>query len=257
MTHDFARAVAFERLLQDRTSTRIEPIPWGKALFNDDIPERYFSNFIRVEWPLAGVPVEALVEETNRKLAGFAHRQIQVDHDEDGERIALALAGLGYTGEHSALMALRRTPDRPAEDADGVKEIEFANARSFLVEVYRRELSGTAAEVVEKFADHRRVVQRAVNGRFFAQTIDGRLAGLCELYLADGVAQVEHVDTLEEFRGRGVARNVVLRAVEEAGASGADLTIICADVGDWPIELYRRFGFDEIGRIWAFTKPPP
>ena len=110
--------------------------------------------------------------------------------------------------------------------------------------------------MIEKFADHRQVVQRAVGGRFFAQRIGDRVAGLCELYLDEGLAQVEHVDTLEEFRGRGVARNVVLRAVHEARVAGADLTVISADLNDWPIELYRRLGFDEIGRVWAFTKPP-
>jgi hypothetical protein len=25
---------------------------------------------------------------------------------------------------------------------------------------------------------------------------------------------------------------------------------------DWPKDLYRRFGFDEIGRSWAFTRMP-
>jgi hypothetical protein len=32
--------------------------------------------------------------------------------------------------------------------------------------------------------------------------------------------------------------------------------VIVADLEDWPLELYRRFGFDEIGRLWAFTKEP-
>jgi ribosomal protein S18 acetylase RimI-like enzyme len=252
---DFERAVAFERLLQERTSTRVEPFRWGSALYNDDIPERYYSNFVRVERSLAGVEVESLVQETDRALAGLRHRQIHVDDERDGVRIALGLVGLGYTGDHSAIMALRRAPDRPP-DLDAVAELEYVEARPFLVEVYRRELPHEKAEVIEKFADLRRVVQRAVDGRFFVQRIDGRVAGLCELYLVDGLAQVEHVDTMEEFRGRGVARNVVLRAVHEGRTAGADLTIISADLDDWPIELYRRLGFDEIGRTWAFTRAP-
>lgn len=70
------------------------------------------------------------------------------------------------------------------------------------------------------------------------------------------MAQVEHVDTLEEFRGRGIASSIVLRAVAEACAQGADLVCIDADLDDWPIGLYQRLGFDEIGRAWSFTKPP-
>jgi GNAT superfamily N-acetyltransferase len=152
-------------------------------------------------------------------------------------------------------MALRRDPDR-AGDLEAVEELDADGARPFLVEIYRRELTDAEPQLAERFADFRRVVQEAGNGRFFAQRVEGRLAGLCELYLVDGVAQVEHVDTLEEFRGRAIARNVVLRAVHEARAAGADLVVIGADLEDWPLQLYRRFGFDEIGRTWAFTKTP-
>ena len=255
MISESDRAVAFGRLLQDRTSTRIEPFRWGSALYNDDVPERFYSNFVRVERPLDGVEVDALVRETDLALEGLRHRQIQVDDEADGARIAMGLAGLGYTGDHSSFMALRRAPDR-LPDLDAVTEVSYDDARPFLLEVYRRELSHEKDVVIEKFADHRRVVQRAVGGRFFVQRIGEAMAGLCELYLVDGLAQVEHVDTLAEFRGRGVARNVVLRAVHEARTAGADLTIISADLNDWPMKLYERLGFDEIGRVWAFTKPP-
>lgn len=255
MNADFERYLGFQRLLQDRTSTRIEPFPWGSALYNDDIPERYYSNFVRVERPLAGVEVATLVEETDRALSLLAHRLISVGDDADGERVAMGLAERGYTGDPSVLLAWRREPDRPG-DPDAVVEVAFEDARPFEMAVYGGMLRDTSPAVIEKFADHRRTVQRAVNGRFFAQRIDGRLAGMCELFLVDGLAQVEHVDTLEEFRGRGVARNVVLRAVAEARAAGADLTVIEADVNDWPVELYRRLGFDEIGRSWAFLRAP-
>jgi GNAT superfamily N-acetyltransferase len=252
---DFERAIGVERSLQDRTSSRIEPFPWGSALYRDDLPERYYSNFVRVERPLAGVEVDDLVRATDRALDGLGHRQIQVVDEHDGARIALGLAEHGYKADHSALLALRRDPDRPG-DLGVVEELDHDEARPFLVEVYRRELTGAEAPLVDRFADFRRVVQEAANGRFFAQRVDGQPAGLCELYLIDRVAQVEHVDTLEEFRGRGVARNVVLRAVHEARAAGADLVVIGADLGDWPLELYRRLGFDEIGRTWVFTKTP-
>jgi ribosomal protein S18 acetylase RimI-like enzyme len=253
MRGDLERAIGIERSVQERTSTRIESFTWGSALFRDDLPQRHYSNFVRIERPLTGVEVEDLVRETDRALERLGHRQIQVGREDDGARIALGLAERGYKADHSALLALRRDPDRPG-DLDAVDELDFADARPFLVEVYRRELTGSDAALVERFADFRRVVQEAANGRFFAQRVDGVLAGLCELYLVDGVAQVEHVDTLEEFRGRGIARNVVLRTVHEARAAGGDLVVIGADLADWPLELYRRFGFDEIGRSWVFTR---
>ncbi|MBA3691653.1 MAG: GNAT family N-acetyltransferase [Actinobacteria bacterium] len=252
---DLARALRLAWGIQERTSTRIEPFRWGSALYRDDLPQRYYSNLVRVEQPLRGVEVEELARATDRALDGLGHRQIQVEDEDDGARIALGLAERGYTADHSALLALRREPDR-AGDPELVDEVSYDEARPFLAEVYRRELKGNDAAFVEPFADFRRVVQEAANGRFFAQRLEGHMAGLCELYLVDGVAQVEHVDTLEEFRRRGVARNVVLRAVHEARGAAADLVVIRADLQHWPIQLYRRLGFDEIGRTWAFTRPP-
>jgi len=224
-------------------------------LFNDEIPERFFSNFVRVERSLAGVEVVDLVRETDRTMAGLGHRQIQIHDEPDGARVAVDLAAAGCGAEHSATLAHRHQPER-TYDLGLVEELPHAAVRSFLVEVYRRALPDVEPQVAERFADFRSVVQQLVGARFFAQRIDGAVAGLCELYVHDRVAQVEHVDTLEEYRGRGIASNVVLRAVSEARMVGADLVCIDADLDDWPISLYRRLGFVEIGRSWAFTKPP-
>jgi ribosomal protein S18 acetylase RimI-like enzyme len=252
---DFARTMRFIRWLQEATSTRTEPWRWGTALFNDDVPQRFFSNFVRVEASLAGVEVAELVEATDRAMGALPHRLIYVEDEADGERVALGLAERGYAADHSAFLALRRDPDRPGEP-DAAQELSFEDVRPVEVEIYRATLTDASDEVAERFADHRAVVQRATGGRFFGQRIDGAIAGVCELYVVDGLAEVEHVDTLEAFRGRGVARNMILRAVAEARAAGADLIVIEADLNDWPIELYRRLGFDEIGRTWAFVRTP-
>ena len=255
MTTDVDRANFLSRWLQDRTSTRVEPFRWGAALFNDEFPERFFSNFVRVEQPLVDVETADLIAETEHVMVGLAHRQIQIHDELDGARLAEELAAAGYGAEHSATLAYGRLSDRTLE-MGMVEELPHAAVRPFLVEVYRRGLTDVESQVVDKFADFRRVVQQLVGTRFFARRIDGAVVGLCELYVHDRVAQVEHVDTLEEFRGRGIASSIILRAVSEARAEGADLVCIDADLDDWPIDLYRRLGFDEIGRAWSFTKPP-
>ena len=253
MTEEFERAIAFTRRVQERTSTRVEPWAWGSALFNDTIPQRYYSNLVRVERPIPGVPGADLAHEADRALAAFPHRVIQLDDDREAERIASDLKGFGYEADRSTLMALHREPDR-APDLGSVEEISFEDAREFLTAVYRRDLETPGDGLAERFADFRAEVQHAMNGRFFAQRVDGEVAGLCELYLLDGIAQVEHVDTLEPYRGRGIARNVVLHAVHVARAAGAGMILIDADRDDWPVGLYRRFGFDEIGHTWAFMR---
>jgi hypothetical protein len=53
-----------------------------------------------------------------------------------------------------------------------------------------------------------------------------------------------------------VARNVVLRAAQEARAAGATFVFLFADAEDWPRHLYVRLGFDEIGQSRLFTRSP-
>jgi GNAT superfamily N-acetyltransferase len=255
MDGDLGRAIAFERWVLEATSTRVEPFPWGVAFFNDDHALRYDANLIWIDRPLRGVGVAMLASEIDLAMRDFLHREARIPDDSDGTRVALGLAELGYVGDHLLVMAYRREPDRPSE-SQAVEELDHDTIRPFLIETTLRERSGKAAGVAEALADYRSVLVDGVGCRFFAQRVDGRIAGACELYRGPGIAQIESVVTLEEFRGRGVAHNVVLRAVKEARVGGASLVFLLADLNDWPRRLYGRLGFDEIGRTWSFTKWP-
>ena len=125
----------------------------------------------------------------------------------------------------------------------------------FIAEMTRREPWGTEPGIAEMLAGFRRVLVDGVGARFFAQRIDGRLAGSCELYLRGDVAQIEDANTLEEFRGRGVARNVVLRAAEEARGA-AHRSSSCSPMRRTGRHLYGRLGFDPIGHSRLFTRWP-
>ena len=61
---------------------------------------------------------------------------------------------------------------------------------------------------------------------------------------------------MEAYRGRGFAKGVVNRAVSEARRAGHDLVFLLADEDDWPKELYRRLGFEEVGRTWELLREP-
>jgi predicted GNAT family acetyltransferase len=91
--------------------------------------------------------------------------------------------------------------------------------------------------------------------RFFGVEVDGEIVAWSDLYLAQGVGQVEDVATASEHRGKGYATAVVLRAAEEARRAGADLIFLVADDYDWPKELYARLGFDAVGCVYKFIRP--
>jgi len=258
---DLLRTEEFERWALEVTSTRVEPFPWGVAFFNDDHALRFDSNLVWIDRPLHGVQVATLASEIEQVMRGCRHREARILDESDGTRVALGLAELGYAGDHLVVMAHRRMPDRPAEPGV-VEEVDLEAIRPFLIEAAEREPSGKEPGVAEALAEYRSVLVDSVGCRFFVQRVGGRIVGACDLYGRPGVSQVESVVTLEEFRGLGVARNVVLEAVREARAGSADLIFLLADLNDWPRRLYGRLGFDEVGRSWAFTKwpdaaPPP
>lgn len=255
MATDCERAFDFQRRTLARTSTRTRELPWGTAYFNDEFRLRYDSNMAIADRSLGGAVAADVVSALDDAYASFRHREVEFASADDADSIAMGMAEHGYAIERMVVMAHRREPDRAPEPA-GTEEIDVETYRELNVEVTAREPWGKQPGMAEMMADFRRVLVERIGARFFAQRIGGRLAGSCELYVDGDTAQVEDVNTLAEFRGRGVARNVVLRAVEEATRAGATLVFLFADDDDWPKHLYDRLGFDAIGRGLLFTRRP-
>lgn len=253
---DLARFFALERRLLERLSTRIESLDVGTAFFDEGYRERFNSNFVLADGSLDGVPAETLLRATDRVLgeAGFKHRAVLVRDDVAGERYAPAFTNRGYRVERDAIMVHRREPDR-ASDLP-VDEVSFAEVRDLIHEVYRREPWAHSEQITRLFTEQHEKNERVIGARFFTVRLGGHPVGDCELYVDGSDAQIEYVDTLEEFRGRGVARAVVLRATGAARDAGARHVFIVADDDDWPKKLYERLGFDRIGRTWHFIREP-
>lgn len=253
-----ARTLAFEREVVSSVSTRFVPFAWGTAYLNDGYPERWDSNFLWVDAAVDGAVADAgeLAAEADRVLgeAGLTHREIRIDDDAYGRSVAAELAHAGYGGDRLMVMALRRPVDRPAASA-AAEEVDLATLRPALEIVLRREPWATSETSVRALADFRGELQRHAGARFFCARVDGEIAGMCELYVRGSIAQIEDVNTLQEFRGRGLARAVVGHAAEEALASGAELVFLHALDDDWPKEFYAKLGFDPIGHVWSFVRP--
>jgi ribosomal protein S18 acetylase RimI-like enzyme len=251
MTTDYQRAFAFQTWVMRRTSTREHELSWGTAFFNDDFPVRYDANMAIADRPLGGATADDVAAALDTAYEGFRHREVEFASDEDAAAIAMGMGEHGYAVERMVVMSLGRAPDREPM-ADAVEELALTEVMPFTAEVTRREPWGRVRGVAESMASFRRVLVDGVGARFFGQRIDGTIAGVCELYVHGDVAQIEDVNTLEEFRGRGVARNVVLRAAEEARKAGATFVFLFADADDWPRHLYARLGFDAIGESRLF-----
>jgi ribosomal protein S18 acetylase RimI-like enzyme len=252
--NDLDRFLAFERRILAGMSTRAEPFDHGIAYFDDNVRERFISNFLLIDRHQPQLSAETLIEDADRILGGggYRHRLLVVVDEADGDRLAPGFRSHGYVAEPSLQMVWRRPPDRPADLV--AEECSFAEGRSLTEEIYRRE--ALTPDIIPRFVDQHESWERSIGARRFVARVDGALAGECELYIDGADAQVEFVDTLEEFRGRGVARAVVLGAAEAARDAGADRVFILADENDWPKELYRRLGFDPMARRWEAHRYP-
>jgi ribosomal protein S18 acetylase RimI-like enzyme len=249
--NDFDRAFAF-MTRADMAGSRTEPFRFGKAVFTPERPLRYDSNYLLVESVPDGVSAAELAEEADRiqGTAGLPHRLLFFRDARLGARFAPELAESGWRFERHVLMAHRRPAEREM-DTSIVTEVTADVIRSARERQIRSYPWGTR-EVAQQLLDAKAHIPVAT--RFFAVLLDGDVASYADLYVDGEVAQVEDVATVSEHRERGYASAVVLRAVEEARAAGAELVFLVADADDWPKELYRRLGFDEIGENAKLVK---
>jgi RimJ/RimL family protein N-acetyltransferase/predicted GNAT family acetyltransferase len=172
--------------------------------------------------------------------------------DRSGERLAHDFRRLGWTATVHLVMAHRREPDRRV-DTSAVREVSFAELRRVRGESALR--SSGAEELGEHLAIAKRHVAEALPMRHFAVRAGRRIAGYCELRSDGRIAQIEDVNTVEEFRGRGLGRALVQHALD-AARRDHELVYLEALRDDWPRELYVKLGFDVVDERHLFLRPP-
>jgi len=246
MRSELARAYDF-LARGDMGGTRVDESPVGRAVYTDTLPRRLDGNYLWVD--RAAVP-EQLVAEATR----LERRLIFVPDPELGDALAPWFKERGWRIDRHLVMAQLREPERDA-DLSLVREVTEPELREARQRVLVDEPWATPEVLDQIFAAKARIGER-VTTRFFAVELDGEVVSYSDLYLDGTDAQVEDVGTVPEQRGRGYAKAVVLGAIAEARRAGAEFVCLVADAHDWPKELYRRLGFDEVGHYTKFFAPP-
>ena len=252
---EFKRAFALMDVIDERTAERLEPTPYGPVIVHTRLARVHDLNFLRAEEP-GDATAEELAAEAERVqgAAGIGHRRVNVRGEEQRERLEPQFVERGWEPQRFVLMVQRREPDRPAEHE--VREVDEPTLRPLWAEGISSQ-PWASEPLVQQILEHRRDVGKAIPTRLFAAEADGRLAAHAELYSEGGVGQVENVLTLPDYRGRGLARSLVLHAVAESHAAGNDFTFLVADADDWPQRLYEKLGFETVGRYARFLKRTP
>jgi ribosomal protein S18 acetylase RimI-like enzyme len=255
---ELERCISFLRALDRKAAGRQVPFAFGTAYLRDELPSVWSRNYLSLEHHLDEATAELLAAEAERVLgeAGVAHRKLEVFDAEAGERLATGLARLGWQVECDVVMVAARAPDREP-DLSVAEEISHEALVPIWAEANRSDGRIEDEDVIHQLAEGKRVLASVIDVRFFGARADDELGAYCELYSLAGTGQIENVLTLERHRNRGLARALVLKALAASRASGNDLTFLLANRDDWPKELYRKLGFDEVGLIYDFVIPPP
>jgi ribosomal protein S18 acetylase RimI-like enzyme len=242
---ELARAYAF-LARADMAGERTADSSVGTAVFDDALPRRLDSNFLRVER-------EADAETVRSEAERLGRRMVFVPDPGLGEPLVPFFKERGWRVNRVVVMAQRREPERQA-DLSLVREVREDELRAARARLNAGEPWG-APEVLEQLFAGKRSIGDKVDARFFAVLVDSEVVSYTDLYQDGTEAQVEDVGTLDEHRGHGYATAVVLGAIEEARKAGAEFVFLVADREDWPKELYRRLGFDELGYYVKFVSP--
>ena len=253
MADELARAVAFFCAMQDRMAERTVVSRFGTAMFNDDLPRVFYLNFLRLDEGTAELEVDQLLEETDVLQSHLEHRKVELN-DERGAALEEPFRAVGWKTER-ALVMVHRGGGRNG-DPQKALEVTAGDLRPTCEQGIRDSPYGTDEDVVRQLVEAQLLRQTAVAVRYFAVREDGRLVSECSLFSDGEVAQVESVQTLEPYRGRGYASAIVARAIREAEATGHELIFLLADDEDWPKELYAKLGFESVGRVWEFVREP-
>jgi GNAT superfamily N-acetyltransferase len=253
---DLERCIDFVVDRADRLAAKKEPSRYGVALLDPELPDVWSRNYLFASEQLDVVSAEELAREAERLLgqAGLRHRKVEVFDNTAGKRLEPGFVELGWTRECDVIMVATRERDRLA-DTSAVEEVTIDDLVPAWTESWASDPAVFGSDVARQLVENKRRLGRETDTRFFAARVEGEVASYCELYSDGRTAQIENVFTLERFRGRGLARASVSRALQLARDGGHDLIFLIADRDDWPKELYGKLGFDEAGRIWEFMLP--
>jgi RimJ/RimL family protein N-acetyltransferase len=239
----------FRRRLQRAAADRTFELSNGTAIVTESAPDVYDANYLSVE--TADADATALAADAEAALETSHHRRVIVEDGSPG--VAEDFAELGFDRVTHLVLAHTLAPDRRV-DTGAILPIALDDLIALRTEATLREPWGDA-DIAAQLNTAKRLVAAAVVTRFFAAVVDGATAGWCELRKEGGVAQIEDVEVLEEFRGRGLGRAIVQHALDE-GLRGGDLVYLEALADDWPRELYAKLGFTVVGRRDVYTRLP-
>ena len=252
-----ARVQAFDRALRERAATRSVTHDFGGAILCTELPRVWDLNvaFLDVELELGDA--DGLIAEVEglQNEARLRHRRVLLGDERIAERLLPRFVERGWHHSWWVYMVHDGTPPGPV-DSTTAHETEREVARAVEAQALAEDEFISGEEVRAQVLAGRDRLCAATPARFFVGTSGDDAVSVCTLYSDGAIAQVEDVATLAAHRGQGRGRAVVQAAVAAARLTGHEVVFVVADDADWPKHMYRRIGFEPIGRALNLVREP-
>jgi GNAT superfamily N-acetyltransferase len=247
------RVIAFQEGLARRSAQTLVPIEGGFVVLDERYPASYEHNQVYVTGP---VREEALLADAERLLRSRGHRQITVLHDALGRRLARRLVASGYEQERTVVMVLDAAAGRLRQPHRRVRveRVPLAALRAAVMRSWATQYPAMPEDTRRQLFERTFATAAACELGSHVVRARGDVVSWCHLYQVGHEAQVESVNTLTEWRGRGFARAVVVDAARAALERGCDLVFLIALYDDWPRHFYERLGFVPAGVQHSFLR---
>jgi GNAT superfamily N-acetyltransferase len=201
------------------------------------------------------VTYEHATELCHRYLSDANFDHLYVDHQDSGPALVQRFRQEGWKVDVELNSVLNGESDRRVDTAAVIEADEdeaLALMKRWIAE--DKTLKLTPQDLVHLVEANRLTWRTRGARRLGVRGSDGKLAAITMLFSDGQIAQLEDVYAIPAARGQGYGRLLVSRGIELAREGGHELTFIVADDNDWPKQLYRKLGFEPVGRTWLFHR---
>ncbi len=241
------------------TRAEVLPTPYGRILRDLEHPLVYDANLAWVDRVPEGGPIAVLADldrafsgtDVRHRFVFFADAQEAYDHQE-------AFASAGFRPQAELVMAKVGLPACIVNPDVVVKEVppDAGNEDFRRVQLAVSAESGYAQEESRQVYEVERAKGTALGERAYVGYLRGKVAATVSVWPRGNFALIGSVATLPEFRMQGVGRTMVFDACREAINLRCEYSLLTTDLFDTPRAMYKTLGFEPVGELRGFLRPP-
>ncbi|HWO24073.1 MAG TPA: GNAT family N-acetyltransferase [Kofleriaceae bacterium] len=227
-------------------------------------PDFFYGNFLLFgDAPRPG-DAPAWIARFQRAFADdprVAHVCLRWDRPDGARGAADELVALGFELEETVVLETDATRPPPRINGDVTvrridSDADWAATTELQVATMTEQWGAGAAAFAERqMARYRRFVAEG-RGAWFGAFAEGQLAADLGVFVEDGLARYQAVETAAAFRRRGICGTLVHHAGCAAIAELGARRLVMVGLPDHTAQIYRSVGFEERERLCAALRRP-